>query len=84
MGNKEYSPKPAQLMKSSQKKRPSFEIDTNYSETYQIMFDGLQKVGKTSIIKKHLEGKVFKTTPKDYFLRFYYLYEFGIYLKGKI
>ena len=83
MGNKEYSPKPSQAMNSSQKKRPPFVIDTNYSEIYQVMFDGLQKVGKTSIIKKYLEGKVFKTTQKEYCLRFYQLYEFGFLFERK-
>ena len=70
-------------MKSPQKKKHPFVIDTNYSEIYQIMFDGLQKVGKTSIIKKYLEEKIFKTKQKEYCGRFYQLYEFGFLFERK-
>jgi len=53
-----------------------------YSETYKIIFDGNKKVGKTSIIKKYLEGKVFNQTYSTYQYQFF-KYTFGFPLEGK-
>ena len=42
-----------------------------YSEMYKITFDGYNQVGKTSIMKKYLEGKVYNQTQAVYIVQPY-------------
>ena len=54
-----------------------------YSEMYKITFDGYNQVGKTSIMKKYLEGKVYNQTQAVYIVQPYCIYTFGFPLEGR-
>ena len=55
----------------------------DYSEMYKITFDGFIGVGKTSLIKKYLEGKVFNESKESYAARRYFIYTFGFLFEGR-
>ena len=54
-----------------------------YSEMYKITFDGYNQVGKSSIMKKYLEGKEFKQSEARYILHPYIIYTFGFPLEER-
>ena len=55
----------------------------DYSEMYKITFDGFIGMGKTSLIKKYLEGKVFNESKESYAARRYFIYTFGFLFEGR-
>ena len=56
---------------------------TNYSEIYKIMFDGYNQVGKSSIIKRYLEGKEYDLKNSTYIVHRYDIYNLGFTIEGK-
>lgn len=55
-----------------------------YSEMYKITFDGYNSVGKTSIIRKYLEGKLFNQSQASYIVHSYFIYSFGFPIEEEI
>ena len=72
MGNKgnhqHYAPRPQQMV---------------YSEMYKITFDGYNGVGKTSIMRKYLEGKLYNQQQATYIVHPYFIYTFGFPMEGR-
>ena len=54
-----------------------------YSEMYKITFDGYNQVGKTSIMKKYLEGKYYQQQQQTYIVHNYFVYTFGFPMDGR-
>ena len=54
-----------------------------YSDMYKIIFDGYKQVGKSSIVKKYLEGKEFKKSEARYIIHPYIIYTFGFLLEER-
>ena len=78
MGNKGSKGKKG-IHQENQNVQPIIE----YSEMYKITFDGLGKVGKTSLMKKYLEGKEFNESQKKYAIRPYTIFTFGFPFEGR-
>ena len=69
--------------KGNHQKNPNPQPIIDYSEMYKITFDGYIGVGKTSLMKKYLEGKVFNQSKESYCARPYFIYTFGFPLEGR-
>ena len=54
-----------------------------FSEMYKITIDGYMAVGKTSIIKKYLEGKLYNQSQAMYIVHSYFIYTFGFPMEGR-
>ena len=54
-----------------------------YSEMYKITFDGYNSVGKTSIMRKYLEGKLYNQSQASYIVHPYFIYTFGFPIEGR-
>ena len=54
-----------------------------FSEMYKITIDGYMAVGKTSIIKKYLEGKLYNQSQAMYIGHSYFIYTFGFPMEGR-
>jgi len=69
--------------KENHKNKHKEDEPITYSEMYKITFDGYNQVGKSSIMKKYLEGKEFKQSEARYILHPYIIYTFGFPLEER-
>ena len=64
--------------KGNHQKNQNAQPIIEYPEMYKITFDGLGKVGKTSLMKKYLEDKEFKESQKEYAKPSLYYFHFWL------
>jgi len=63
--------------------KPNEGNPAHYTEEYKITFDGFIKVGKTTLIKKYLEGKEYNESHDSFCASYYTIFTFGFPKEGR-